>query len=222
MTNRDIVSRVRSSFKWNSSDVLITDRAILAECQSTASKYIKQQLDKRKLWNSTNIFTPLRVEMIPVPIIETCDYTGECTISRSKYPLPKIAEGQFGLATTGAYSVGLKAKFFETTPQRYINLLKLNLSNKNIYYWIFNNYLYSSSSTLKELIFPAYVEGDVPAYFNMDCSVQNGCPINPLDMEFKCPSYLEEDIVRAVSEFYLSTYKRSVADNTSNSLEDIK
>lgn len=224
MTNREFVYGIRSAFKWLHSDVMISDRAILTHGRKVADKYIKQQVDKRKLWESPTIFTPLYIEMIQVPMVETCDYASDCMISRSKHKLPKIGEGMYGMITMGAYSVGMRVKFVESTPQRFINIQKMKITSPNIvYYWFFNNYLYASSPDIDVIILPAYIEGDVPPEFSMDCEQrEEGCVDNPLDSEFKCPSFLLKDIIDGTSQYYLTTYKRSIGDSTTDALEEVK
>ena len=72
ITNRDVISQVRSMNKLLSADTTINDRTILNELRSTASLLIKQATDKRKLFQSAEIFTNIDcLEMKEVPL-------GEC------------------------------------------------------------------------------------------------------------------------------------------------
>lgn len=223
MTNGDIVSKIKSSLKWNSFDVEITDRAVLNEARDTRNKYVYQRLNKRVGWDSSNIFTPLYVKMQEVPLADFCEYQSDCTISRSVYKLPRLGEGIFGSATQGLFSLDKKRKFTEVSPSRYQNILKLNLRTKDIYYWIFDGYLWCSSPTIEALILPAFTEGEIPQYFSMDCKEgESDCPENPLNQPFRCFAGMEKDITEAVVTFYKRMYSSSVEDKVSDSNDETK
>lgn len=225
-TVRDNISRVRSLEKLLSADSTITDRVVMRELKSTAIKFIKQQIDKRRLWQSSTIFTNIPcLEMIKVPTSDCCDYVSNQFIARSKHQLPKISEGAYGLLIHGVFSVDDSIRLKEITISRYINLLKLGLPNKQIYYWIYNNYLYLSSPYVQVVNIWAYFEDDVPAYLlypECDCpdeNIPNPCS-NPLDLEFKCPGYLEEDIIKETVKMLLGTYFKIPVDQQSNNKDD--
>src|SRR5687767_9665096 len=121
-TFRESISRVRSLDKLLSADNVISDRAIQAELRSSAILFIKRETDKRKLWTSDSLFTPLPcVELKEVPIGECCDYTTHETIARSIYKLPKIAEGNFQRLIQGVYNISNRKRIMEVSIDRYIN-----------------------------------------------------------------------------------------------------
>ena len=118
-TLRKLVSDVRSMHKLLSTDNLITDRAIASELKNNALLLIKRETNLRKLWATDTIFTTIPcLEMIEVSISECCDYVDDCTISRSKYKLPRIGEGNYQYLIQGVYSInalgGKGYKFKET------------------------------------------------------------------------------------------------------------
>ncbi len=217
-TLRKLVSDVRSMHKILSTDSLITDRAIASEVRNNALLLIKRETNLRKLWATDTVFTTIPcLEMKEVSISECCDYVDPCTISRSKFKLPSIAEGNYQYVIQGVYSInalsGAGKKLKETTINRYMNLLKLPVIKKQEYYWIINEYLYVSNPFTQAIRFVALFEQDVSndiLYSNCACggtdpSVEDLCK-NPLDKEFPLPGYLEKQVLELVSQKLLGTY----------------
>lgn len=225
-TVREVVSRVRSMDKLISSDNSITDRAIMRELKSKAIFYIKRDTDRRRLWSSSTIFTNIPcLEMEPVSIAECCDYRSDVMVSRSKQIVPSISEGIFGLLIHGVFSPDLSRKIKEVNIPRYINLLKLGLHTTDVYYWFYDRRIYVSSPEVKLLNLWAYFEEDVPdevMYPDCECSgkgKKNPCQ-NPLDLEFKCPGYLIDVVVKDTLDTLLKTYFRLQVDHSSDDKDD--
>ena len=231
MTGRQLVSSVRAMHKLLSTDNLITDRAIFAEIRQNTLLLVKREADKRKLWATSTLFTTIPcLEMVEVPISECCDYFDDCTVARSKYKLPRIAEGNYQYLIQGVYSInamsGSGKKIKEITINRYINLLKLPIIKKEEYYWIMNGYLYVSNPLLQAVRIAALFEGDVPneiMYPDCDCgspqpSVEDLCT-NPLDKPFALPGYLEKQVLELTSQKLLSTYFALKTDITDDGVD---
>lgn len=222
-TLRDSISQVRTMFKLTSFDDSISDRAIGHILKNTAIKFIKQQVERRKLFASPNLFTPLDcISMIQVPLSECVDYTSSVMISRSKYQIPKISESIYGLLVQGVWGLEKKVKYTETTANRYANTLRLNLKKEGKYFWVVNNYLYVSDSAVDVLSMAAYFEEEFDESQYSCEDVKKDCPNNPLDSEFKCPSFLLADVEKETYNIILQTYKRSVGDDTSNQRDESK
>lgn len=223
MTIRQAISQVKSLFKFVSADDLISDRAICNELKDTAIKYIKQQTNQRKLFASPNIFTNLNcIEMETVPLSQCCSYTSPCDISKSKQKIPRISEGIYGLLVQGVYSLDKRNKYKETTATRYANYLKLGLKKEQKFFWIQDGYLYISDPNIELCSISAYFEEDIDESLYSCEEKSQTCPNNPLDLEFKCPSYLIQDVINATYTTVLNTYKRSVADVQTNQLDENK
>ena len=225
-TVRDMISRVRSLEKLLSADASITDRVIMRELKSKAVYYIKQQIDKRKLWQSSTIFTNIPcLQMETLPLANCCEFVSDQEVSRSKYKIPKISEGIYGLLVHGVFPVDSSRKLKEITLPRYINILKLGLPNKDTYYWIYDNYLFISSPYVRLANIWAYFEEDVPdnlLYPDCDCPAQrvkDPC-MNPIDLEFKCPGFLEDVVVKETLKVLMETYFRIDDDKTSDNKDD--
>lgn len=230
-TLRKLVSDVRSAHKLLSTDSLITDRAIASEIRNNSLLLIKRETNLRKLWATDTVFTTLPcLEMVQVPISECCDYVDPCTVARSKYKLPRIAEGNYQYVIQGVYSInamsGQGKKIKEITINRYINLLKLPIIKKEEYFWISNGYLYVSNPLLQAVRFVALFEEDVPneiLYPECDCgtpqyTTEQLC-INPLDKEFALPGYLEKQVLELTSQKLLATYFSLKTDMTADGID---
>lgn len=225
-TRRAIVSDIRSFNKLLSSDQLLTDRAIDREAFATALVFIKQQTNKRLLFATPTLFTPLRcLEMKPAPIGECCDYASPYMISKSKEKIPKVAEGIFGLLVQNCVSIDNMSSFKESTPRRFANALRLGLKGAINVFWIYNGYLYCSNANLEKINFVALFEEDVPAKLlcpDCECIPNKECDpcVNPLDLPFKCPGYLEKAVKDEVAKKLLSTYFNIQEDVTSNNKDE--
>lgn len=216
--------------KLLSSDQLITDRAIVHEGKDAANMIITQSLDKRKYWQSPNLFAYFPcLEMKKVPITECCEYTGSRDVAKSVKKLPKIGEGQWGLAIQGVFGLDNMKKFKETTPSRFSNILKLGLLTKDLFYWIINDSLYVSNPDTKAVnmfAYPAEIIMDNSLLFpgeDCDCmikpDIEDLCA-SPLDQPFYAPQNRVEDIKKLVYQNLMRTYFNLIIDKTSNQLDE--
>lgn len=229
-TARYHISTVRSSHKLLSTDAIITDRAILAELRASTILLVKRETDKRKLWATDTLFQSLPcLEMMEVSISECCDFVDDCTISRSKFKLPRMSEGNYQYLIQGAWSInamgGKGQKFKEITINRYINLLKLPVIKKQMYYWIVDNYLYTNNPNLQALRLAAFFEEDIPneiMYPDCNCGVEptlDDLCKNPLDREFPLPGYLSEQVLQMVSQKLLQRYFNLKSDMSQDGVD---
>lgn len=230
-TLRKLVSDVRSMHKLLSSDNLITDRVIASEIRNNTNLLVKRETNLRKLWATGTLFNTIPcLEMVEVPLSECCEYADPCTIARSKFKLPRIAEGNYQYVIQGVYSInamgGTGKKFKEITVNRYLNLLKLPIIKQESYFWIINDYLYVTNPLMQKVRISAFFEEDVPneiMFPECDCgtpqaSNEEWCK-NPLDKEFPCPGYLEKQVLELTSQKLLSTYFRIKTDLTSDDID---
>lgn len=226
-TVRNFVSDIRSMSKLISSDQLITDRVIANEGRSAANLIVGQILEKRKLWNSPNLFAYIPcLEMEEVPLSECCEYTSEKKVAKSKKKLPKIAEGFYGLAIQAVLGLDGNKEFKEVTPKRYANLLKLGLPG-NQYFWIQNDHLYVSNEHTKAIHMYAFFTEDIPndLLFSPNCkcvekpNIADLCT-NPLDKLFYCPANRLDDVKNIVYNKLLKIYFNVSEDKTSNNQDE--
>jgi hypothetical protein len=226
MTNRDFVSQVRSMHRLLSADNKLNDRTILREGMNIALVLIKRETDKRKLFQSPNLFTVLPcLEMEEVPLAECCDYTSPLKIARSTQKLPKIADGVFGLIIQHVASVDGRTHLKETTPTRYANILKLKLPSRDIYYWIYQDHLWITNPDTKATSLSAFFEEPVPntlLYPTENCcgktTTEDPC-LNPLDQPFRCPGYLLSSVMEMVSKKLLEVYHQLPQDTLPDGID---
>jgi hypothetical protein len=220
-TLRSIVSSIRGMNKLFSADNKITDRLLASEIKSAAFELIKQETNKRRLWQSPNLFTPINcLPMIAVPLTECCNYVSDCKIGRSKDPLPKIAEGIFGLLIQEVADVNNRQTFDFASPTRYENILKMKIKTPQYIYWIKNDYLYITDPLVEVISISAYFEEDVPSEL-LNCSGGKPC-INPLDNDFRFPGYMEKRLKDMVYQSLLNTYFRHLQDPQPDGKDDAR
>lgn len=232
-TLRDLVSGVRSTHRLLSSDAMITDRAIASEIRESSLLLIKRETNLRKLWATDTIFTTIPcLEMVEVPISECCEYSDNLTIARSKYKLPRIAEGNYNYVIQGVYSIhiigGQGRKLKEISINRYLNLLKLETKRNEEYFFINNGYLYVTSAAVEKVRISALFEEIVPnnIMYPEDCDCgdvrvdDDEYCMNPLDKEFFLPGYLEAQVMSLVSKSLMESYFRLKGDITSDGLDE--
>jgi hypothetical protein len=230
-TGRELVSNLRSTHRLLSTDSMLSDRAIFSELRINTFLAVRRETNLRKLWATDTLFTTIPcLEMIEVPISECCDYVDNCTVSRSKFKIPKMSEGNYQYLIQGVYSInamgGRGKKLKEITINRYLNLLKLPIIKNEEYYWIVNNYLYTNNPLLQALRISAFFEEDIPneiLFPDCDCNlnkytIEQLCQ-NPLDKEFQLPGYLEKQVLDMTSQKLLSTYYRLKQDQTTNNVD---
>lgn len=230
-TLRKLVSDIRSMHKILSTDSLITDRAIASEVRNNSILLIKRETNLRKLWATSTLFTTIPcLEMIQVPISECCDYQDPCNVSRTRYKIPRISEGNYQYLIQGVYSInamgGTGTKFKEITINRYTNLIKLPIIKNEEYYWILNDYLYVNNPLLQAVRLAACFEQEVPnevMYPETGCggcgpSDEDWC-MNPLDKPFSLPGYLEKQVLDLTSQKLLSTFFQLKTDVSPDNLD---
>lgn len=230
-TLRQLVSNIRSTHRILSTDNMITDRAIASEIKRASLLLIKRETNLRKLWATDTLFTTIPcLEMIEVPITDCSDYSENIMISRSKYKLPRIAEGNYNYVIQGVYSInvlgGSGKKLKEISINRYLNLLKLPTKKNEEYFWINNDYLYVSSSFVEKVRISALFIDDIPnevMYPESECTaskftLEDYC-MNPLDKSFYLPGYLEKQVMLMTSEILRQTYFQIKQDNSNEGID---
>ena len=222
MTRRGIVSMLRTENKFLSSDQLISDRFLDRKAFQTALVFIKQATNRRLLFGTPNLFTTLScLKMKPVPIGECCEYASPYMVSKSVEKIPKIAEGIFGLLVQNVVSIDNMNSFKESTPRRFANALKLGLKTPINVFWFMDGHLYCSNGKLEAINLSALFEEDVPNKLlcpDCECIPNKECDecINPLDLPFKCPGYLEEPVIKEVSKNLFQIYGQKAIDRSAD------
>lgn len=228
MTLRECVSDIRSRLNLDSKDYRISDRMIASLIKEVAVKFLRQQTNAKKLWSTDTIFTTIPcLEMTNVSIAECCDFKSPKRIARSVVQLPRISEGYYGYLIQGVWDVETSREFKYINHNRYIDLLKLKTKAKDIYYWIYNNYLYVTDEMIQKVRISAFFEEDLPYEIRFPscqcCSNSNiNYCYNPLDDEFKLPGYLKNDILNATVQLIATTVLRIPQERSSDDRIDVQ
>ena len=128
-----------------------------------------------------------------------------------------------GLTTKKKTALATKIK--EISINRYLNLLKLPIIKKEMYFWIYNDYLYITNPLLQTVSMSALFEEDIPneiMFPECDCGtaykLEDKCK-NPLDKSFSLPGYLEKQVLDIVSQKLLQTYFNIKTDISSEGID---
>jgi hypothetical protein len=230
-TMRNMVSDVRGMHKILSTDAMITNRVIASEITNISLLLIKRETNLRKLWATDTLFTTIPcLEMIEVPISECSAFQSNETIARTKYKLPKIAEGNYQYVIQGVYSInalgGKGVKLKEISINRYMNLLNLKSKKSESYFWVSDDYIYCTNSDVELLRIAALFERPLPndiLYPECACGT-NGVDVkeyckNPLDREFYLPGYLRKQVLELTSKSLRETYFNIQSDISSEGID---
>jgi hypothetical protein len=220
-TLRKLVSDVRSMHKLISTDGLITDRAIASEIKNNTILLVKRETNMRRLWSTDTLFTTIPcLEMVQVAISECCDYTDPCTISRSKYKLPKVMSTRNKLAIKAITTIQGKS-LYETTPTKDEYKKYTNTKKEGLFYFIHNGYLFvTGSTTLKVVTFTAIFENplDLAGINACDPDGNNlpGVCFDPKSQDFPIDEDLFDDIEDMALEKLVKVMARMPNDSENN------
>jgi hypothetical protein len=123
MNINEFISQVRSSNKYIFDDNLISDRQIFNTGRTIASMLIKQEVNKRRLLNSDNVFTPIECLDLKLVDLTECGVDSCNKGRRSMNQLPELEEGIFGYTIQGVYNIDNSEEIFPTTIREFINFL---------------------------------------------------------------------------------------------------
>lgn len=177
MTRQEVISRLRNSIKEVNADTKYTNRYLWNVFWTNAQLLIKQESDRFKLYNQTDIFKTICVKMEAVsPLL--CDCLAlpmDCVVYRSRFKLPKLVEGSYGMIYRFISSADLSNKIVLTTPYTYS--LKQTKYNKEKYGFIHDSFLWLPNTKWSHIIISGIFETDIPKEFQCDCeeSTQNDC-----------------------------------------------
>ena len=142
----EAVSRVRNIIKAVDMDDFITDRTIYSLIMKYAAMYIKRQSAQGTGSKFSSLFVRLPcLELIDVDRVEACcDPKSGVLIKRTKDKVPNIMEGPQGPLLRSVASIDGYTEATRTTPTLYNSMSKTSSFkyNKNVYYWILDNYIY--------------------------------------------------------------------------------
>jgi hypothetical protein len=183
MNINEFISQVRSSNKYIFDDNLISDRQIFNTGRTIASMLIKQEVNKRRLLNSDNVFTPIECLDLKLVDLTECGVDSCNKGRRSMNQLPELEEGIFGYTIQGVYNIDNSEEIFPTTIREFINLDKLRRKPNKLYYMIKNKYLYILNPDIEAV--NIYIYSPDNTFELTECQ-------SMYDGEIKLPPYLKK------------------------------
>lgn len=193
------ISRVRGSVKAVKSDAFITDRYIYSIILKYAKTFIKRLDDKGKVYFIRNLFKTIPcVELVEVDKVDACceGISSDCTIRRTKDPLPKIVDGYDGPIIRSIFSLDYSMSVQPTWLEQYIAIANSGnfKYNKTHYYWLRDGYAYFPDVEWEAVNIEAIWEGNI-TYFQ--CDTKNKCKIMQ-ELESPIPDHLFSEIEQQV------------------------
>lgn len=209
------IQRVKDAFQALSDDTSISKRYIFNILKSSRSELLKQEAEKKRLWDGFSSQALTCFKVIPVDISECCTTCGDLgsgfKILRSEIKLPVLIDTLFGKIITGVFdTMGNEIEKTNLKDWNGIRKRKHRLPPKAKYF-IRNDYIYLVDiSPLDYQELTIVVEG----LFESPEEVEqlNSCDTNSecnsmLDYDFHCPGYIErrmfllsyEEIARKLS-----------------------
>jgi hypothetical protein len=143
----ETISRVRNTIKGVKEDAFLTDRFLYSLILKYANVVIRRQDNEAKIMRIQSLFEVLPcVNLIEVSKIDACcaGIETDCTIMRTKDPLPEPMEGAEGPLIRSVTSIDGSVILINTNPTTYAIMTgQPNFKyNKAQYYWYLEKHLY--------------------------------------------------------------------------------
>lgn len=213
-SRKDVISRLRNSIKEVSSDSKYTNRYLWNVFWTNSKLLLKQESDRNRLYNQSDIWQTIKVQMDKSsPLLCGIKLPMDCVIYRSRFKVPKIAEGNFGRIYRFISTPDLSQQFVLVTPYQYQN--KQTKYNQEKYVYFHDGYLWSNSKW-PLVIISALFEEDVPKEFKCDEEVTTGDCGSLLHLTCSLPDYLIQPAIQ-MSLQELGASKAVPADELPNS-----
>lgn len=141
------VSRVRNLVKAVKEDAFLTDRFIYSLIIKYANLFMRKLDNENKIMRIQSLFEKIPcVELVEVSTIDACcmGIKTNCTIMRTKDPLPEPMEGSEGPLIRSVTSLDGSISMTNTNPSTYVYMTGQPTFkyNKAKYYWYLEGHLY--------------------------------------------------------------------------------
>ena len=143
----ETVSRVRNVVKAVKEDAFLTDRFIYSLIIKYANYAVRKLDNENKIMRIQSLFEKLPcIDLVEVSTIEACcsGIKTDCTIMRTKEPLPEPMEGSEGPLIRSVTSLDGSIIMNNTNPSTYVYMTGQPTFkyNKAKYYWYLEGHLY--------------------------------------------------------------------------------
>jgi hypothetical protein len=189
-SRKDVISRLRNSIKEVSSDSKYPNRYLWNVFWTNSKTLLKQESDRNRLYNQSDIWQTINVQMDKVsPILcKGVKLPMDCVIYRSRFKVPKIAEGNFGRIYRFISTPDLSQQLVLVTPYQYQN--KQTKYNQEKYVFFHDGYLWAPNSKWPFITISALFEEEIPKEFKCEDEVTTGNCGNLLHLTCSLPEYL--------------------------------
>ncbi len=188
----DVISRTRWKLKAQNQDAFLTDRQIWSLFKPWLNQVMKELDAKNRLMAFNSLFQTLDiVPLIPIDKVEAqCSglQTG-FTIMRTKDPVCSLfMEAYWGGMIRTIKSLDGSQEFQPITPSGYLNITKSTSFkyNKELYYWMLNDFIYFPNITWQAVTIEAITESDISEY---KCDSDEKCLPNQ-QLSLNVPDYI--------------------------------
>jgi len=206
----EYISQIKSANKLLFDDNIISDRTIYKMGKRIASTLIKQEVNRRKLLNSDNVFIVIEcLDLVEAPYTQ-CNIACGGYVRRSKEKIPQLEEGVYGYSIQGVYNIDNSEEIFPTTIREFINQSKLRFKSNKITYIIKNGYIYILNEDVEKINLYVYSSDD--SYLLGSCQ-------SMYEANLKIPGYLEKALIDLTNQ-ELINYQKYKQDITDNNLEE--
>jgi hypothetical protein len=216
-----LISGLRNTFKATSEDAFITDRYIFNRALSFAKAIMRRQDKEGKIMMIDSLFDTLpEVELIEIDKIEAgCSgISSNCTIRRTKNPLPKVIEGTYGPIFRMVSPIDYSINMQQTSAMKFVSMSNgSNFKfNKTKYFWYKNGHLYFPNIDWDAVAVEAIYEEPIDKYTSQvdDCVIMQ-------NRNFFLPDYLVAEIEQMVKQQDLSILARIPSDIAGHNSQQI-
>lgn len=186
-TNREIIDRVKRIYyekNMSPSDKTLSNRHIFDKLISSRNRVIAQEL------NRSNFVADSCYQSLLFSLEDSNEGNDtsiyKTTVRKSVLMIPEILSYNDRLVIRSVGDVGGKSHFYSTTWSQKKNIIGNKYTNKKVYYYFYNNYLYILNTSLLEKVI-------VTAIFADPLVEQTNTPI--LDRRFVADARLLDSIV---------------------------
>jgi|694.fasta_scaffold04632_22 hypothetical protein len=204
------ISQIKSNNKFLFDDNIISDRTIYQTGVSILLTLIKQEVNRKKLLNSDNIFVTIECLDLKETTYTECSLPCAGTIRRSVDKLPKLQEGINGYIIQGVYNIDNSEEIFPTTHREVINESKLRFKSNKLKYLIKDEYIYVLNPDIENI--NVYLFSADDSYNLTECQ-------SMYEAELKVPGYLEKSLFDLTNQELINYFKYK-QDITDNNLEE--
>lgn len=217
VTVGESISRVRNVIKAVKEDAFVTDRFLYSLIIKYATVLVRRQDNENKILRIQNLFQTIPcIDLIPVSKIEACcgGIKTNCTIMRTKDPIPDPMEGSAGPLLRSVTSIDGSVLLVNTNPVTYTSMANQSTFKYNTskYYWYLDKHLYFPNIEWESIRLDGIFTGSIQAF-----TCENPC-LPRQDDTLHVPDFLFAEIEQMVIKdlgFMIQTPVEGQDDNRS-------